>query len=220
MPSLSGQSQPVNNPFGNLGTSSGPSISQPAPAGGLFGQNTSQAGQTGSLFGNLKTSQPAQTGGLFGSLGTSQSTKTGGLFGNSTTTQAAQSGGLFGNSTTSQPAQSGGLFGNSTTSQSAQLGGLSAPPPIGGSTQNGLLGPKASSQQNGQPTQAESGLRSAYFNTLLEKNKKRGRVAGEDSGFGEVPSLQLGLGDIAKRVRQLGGIGLQDQGKGGADTRA
>ena len=217
MSALFGQSQPLSNPFGNLGASSGASTLQPAPTGGLFGQSATQAGQTGGLFGNLKTSQPAQTGGLFGNLGTSQPARTGGLFGNSTT-QPAQTGSLFGNSTTSQPAETGSLFGTSTTSQPAQQASSFAP--IGGSTQSSLLGPKASSQQNGQPALAENGLRSAYFSTLLEKNKKRSRAVDEDSGFGAVPSLQLGLGDIAKKVRQLGGVGLQDQGKGGPDTRA
>ena len=232
MSSLFGQPQPVPNPFGSLGASSGASTTQPAPARGLFGQSTTQTGQAGGLFGNSTTSQPAQTGGLFGSSGTSQpapggglfggmsqTARTGGLFGSSTT-QPAQTGSLFGTSTTAQPVQTSSLFGNTTISQPAQQTGLFAAPPIRGISQSGFLGQKASSQQNGQPAQSENGLSSAYFNTLLEKNKKRGRASDEDSGFGEVPSLQLGLGDIAKKVRQLGGIGLQDQGKGGPDSKA
>lgn len=39
-------------------------------------------------------------------------------------------------------------------------------------------------------------------------------------GFGELPSLQLGLGDIARRARELGGVGAQTHGGATVDSKA
>ena len=47
----------------------------------------------------------------------------------------------------------------------------------------------------------------AYFDNLLEKGRKRTRDADGGPGFRDIPSLQLGLGDIAKKVRELGSVG-------------
>ena len=66
----------------------------------------------------------------------------------------------------------------------------------------------------------ENEFRPGYFNSLLEKNKKRTREAEGGAGLGEIPSLQLGLGDIARRVRELGGSGPQINGRGGTDSKA
>ena len=44
----------------------------------------------------------------------------------------------------------------------------------------------------------------AYFDNLLEKGRKRVREADGGPDFNDLPSLQLGLGDIAKRARELG----------------
>ena len=59
-----------------------------------------------------------------------------------------------------------------------------------------------------------------YFDNLLEKGKKRASAADRETGFGELPSLQLGLGDIAKRARELGGVGTQIHEGAGADSKA
>ena len=61
---------------------------------------------------------------------------------------------------------------------------------------------------------------SGYFNSLLEKGKKRARGKDEGPGFGEVPSIQLGLGDIAQRVRALGSSGAQGTEYGTGDSKA
>jgi nuclear pore complex protein Nup93 len=63
--------------------------------------------------------------------------------------------------------------------------------------------------------------RTAHFDHLLERGRKRN--AGENGGnnFDELPSLQLGLGDIARKVRNLGAGGPSaDQGRDGAQDRA
>ena len=49
----------------------------------------------------------------------------------------------------------------------------------------------------------------AYFDNLLEKGRKRTHDADGAPGFGDFPSLQLGLGDISKKVRELGSVGTQ-----------
>ncbi|KAF2872221.1 Nup93/Nic96-domain-containing protein [Massariosphaeria phaeospora] len=69
-----------------------------------------------------------------------------------------------------------------------------------------------STQQQQQPggplSQSNAGAgRSAHFDHLLERGRKRN--AGENglSSFEELPALQLGLGDIARKVRNLGAGG-------------
>jgi nuclear pore complex protein Nup93 len=52
----------------------------------------------------------------------------------------------------------------------------------------------------------------AYFDSLLEKGKKRAHAADGGPAFGDLPTLQLGLDDIARRARELGGLGSQDRG--------
>ncbi|KAF2115794.1 Nup93/Nic96-domain-containing protein [Lophiotrema nucula] len=61
------------------------------------------------------------------------------------------------------------------------------------------------SQSLNQPN--AGGGRSAHFDHLLERGRKRN--AGENGlhSFDELPSLQLGLGDIARKVRNLGAGG-------------
>ena len=66
----------------------------------------------------------------------------------------------------------------------------------------------------------ENEFRPAYFSSLLERNRKRTREGDGIVGLGEIPSLQLGLGDIARKVRELGGSGPQISGRGGADSKA
>jgi nuclear pore complex protein Nup93 len=62
-------------------------------------------------------------------------------------------------------------------------------------------------QQQAGPDQSQSNIaagKSAHFDHLLERGRKRN--AGENglSNFEDLPSLQLGLGDIARKVRNLG----------------
>ena len=58
----------------------------------------------------------------------------------------------------------------------------------------------------------------AYFDNLLEKGRKRAHDADGGPGFRDLPSLQLGLGDIAKKVRELGNVGTQTHRGGAADA--
>lgn len=215
------QPQQTGSVFGNLNISKPPST--PSLFSNLGGQSTSQS--TGSIFSTTTSSQPQQ-GEHFGSLrdntaATSQSQQ-GGLFGSlggtSLGVSQAQQGGLFGalggtTTTTSQPQNPAYSFGNlgrsmATTSQPQQAG-------------VSFADQTHTQQQSSQPVQSNGNtLYSAYFNSLLEKNRKRDHAAVEsESGFGEIPSLQLGLGDIAKKVRELGGAGVQNLGRG-TDSKA
>lgn len=201
---------PSGGLFGRMGEPNKPAAA--APSGGLFGRvgesnttATTSAGTGGSPFGSMLgggagTSTGATGGGgLFGRVGEPNATSapaSGGLFGSTTTTSAAGGGGLFG-STANQPAttQSGGLFGGSTATGTANAQGQDA---------------ENKAQQPGQP---------AYFNHLLERGRKRNAENGT-SAFGEIPSLQLGLGDIARKVRNLGQGGPSAQRDGRADSTA
>lgn len=58
-----------------------------------------------------------------------------------------------------------------------------------------------------------------YFDNLLEKGKKANALYG-DSGFGDLPSLQLGLGEIARKARELGSVGAQMNGGAMVDSKA
>jgi nuclear pore complex protein Nup93 len=169
-----------------------------------------------SMFVNLGGNQPA------GSAAPASSSTFGSLFGSKpATTSAAPAGGLFGSlgatpgatSNTAQPANSGG-FGGSL------FGGALGPKPAApaapaSAPTGGLFGATSTQQQQQQQQQQEAPLaqanagtgRSAHFDHLLERGRKRN--AGENglTGFDELPSLQLGLGDIARKVRNLGAGG-------------
>jgi nuclear pore complex protein Nup93 len=58
--------------------------------------------------------------------------------------------------------------------------------------------PAGSVSQNSQAVPNQS----AYFDQMLERGKKRNTL--EHGGFGDLPSLQLGLADIARKARNLG----------------
>ncbi|KAF2025276.1 nuclear pore protein-like protein [Setomelanomma holmii] len=90
------------------------------------------------------------------------------------------------------------LFGTSTTQQQPQQ------------------------QQGASLSQSNAGTgRSAHFDHLLERGRKRNAGENGGSNFDELPSLQLGLGDIARKVRNLGAGGPSaDQVRDGAQDRA
>ncbi|KAH7552409.1 Nup93/Nic96-domain-containing protein [Bipolaris maydis] len=220
--------------FGNLGGS------QPASTGtsggGLFGTaGGASGGTTSSLFGNLGggtsnaqsgTTQATSSGGLggslFGGLGAAKSTATTtpSLFaGAASTTQPQQQ---------SQP-QTGGfsLFSNTaaqpTTNNTQQTGGLGQSSLFNTtSTQQPTQQPQQPQQQGVSLAQANAGSgRSAHFDHLLERGRKRNAGENGTSNFDELPSLQLGLGDIARKVRNLGSGGPSaDQVQDRAQDRA
>jgi nuclear pore complex protein Nup93 len=222
--------------FGNLGgqqpASSGAQTSgapAPKPLFGALGNNTS-SGTTSSLFGNLgggpsgaPSSQPASTGGLGGSL-------FGGSLG--AAKPATSSFPSLSAAPASQPqTQTGGfssLFSKSATAQQPTMGNQQQTSGLG---QPSLFGATSTQQQPQQQQQQQQGVslsqsnagasRSAHFDNLLERGRKRN--AGENGGtnFDELPSLQLGLGDIARKVRNLGAGGPSaGQVRDGAQDRA
>lgn len=219
--------------FGNLGAS------QPASTGtsggGLFGTaGGASGGTTSSLFGNLGagtsnaqsgTTQATSSGGLGGGLfgaAKSTATTTPSLFaGAASTTQPQQQ---------SQP-QTGGfsLFSNTaaqpTTNNTQQTGGLGQTSLFNTTTQQQTQQPQQPQQpqqQGASLAQANAGSgRSAHFDHLLERGRKRNAGENGTSNFDELPSLQLGLGDIARKVRNLGSGGPSaDQVQDRAQDRA
>lgn len=182
-----------------------------------FGASSPPASQSQpALFPSLGSTQPQQTPSLQLNLG--EPSKPG------QTTSGGGGGGLFSNFQPpgSQPQQTSSLFSpqkDATTSQPLRSSLFSSQQP---------LQPLQQQSQTGQP-QKQDGQQSigpgkvsqpAYFNNLLEKGKKRGLAADGGPGFNSLPSLQLGLGDIAKRARALGGVGLQTHGNAAADGKA
>jgi nuclear pore complex protein Nup93 len=192
---------------GSLGSSTlfgGSTATTPGAATGggnsIFGSTTTGS----SLFGGKPaTTTPTQTQPSTG-FGSS-------LFGTSTTTPKAS---LFGGATatTSQPAAGNSIFGSTlglgtstttTTQPSAGASLFSSAP--GGGLSLGLgntttTNPAASTAQQPQQ-QAPASATGALFDSLLAKNKKQ---AEGETALGELPSLQLGLGDLRQRLKKLG----------------
>ncbi|KAL7960175.1 NIC domain-containing protein [Trichoderma compactum] len=195
-----GQQQPQQKPGGLFGQAQ-PQQSTPQTGGGLFGSNTA-------------TAQPS-TGGLFGQTGQTQQTgTTGGLFGNQQNAAAQQpKPSLFGGSAlTGAPLLGGGttaakpsLFGAATTTQppAQQAGSMSLA--------GGLLGGQALTVANNTTTSAAQPA-GAYFDSLFAKTQKAGVV---NSNMEDLPSLELGLGDLRHRLRKL-----QSKQTGGVDGKA
>jgi nuclear pore complex protein Nup93 len=186
--------------------------SQPASSGGLGG---GAAGGGGGLFQNLGagTSQPASTGastgGLF-SLG-------GGLGATSSAPAASSAPSLLSTTSTSQaPAptsassQFPSMFAKPGTSQAPAQS--TAANPFGSTQQTTVPAQSSLFSSSTAPQQPEgplsqsnnTGGRSSHFDHLLERSRKRNAGENGTAGFDNLPSLQLGLGDIARKVRNLG----------------
>ncbi|UNI20335.1 nuclear pore complex subunit [Purpureocillium takamizusanense] len=192
---------------------------QGAAGGGLFGQQQARPA-AGGLFGQ-STAQPQQTGatggGLFGQpmgQGQQQQGTGGGLFGQPMQTQQKPS--PFGTATSSLsgsalvggPTARPSLFGSTTTQQQQQQQPQSSSM-FGGSMLGGsLLGVPAQSmqpQQQQQPHQQQQQQQQqpagAYFDSLFAKSQKEGGV--KTTNMEDLPSLELGLGDLRHRLRKL-----------------
>ena len=245
MSSIFGQPKPTGAPFGNMTTSP---QSQPTQTGSVFGNPGAllpqqSAAPTTSLFGNIGASQPQQpttsTPSLFTNLEKSQPQQTSSLFANlGSTSQPQQQPSFFGNAGGQQASTSGAgggilapakpaatnFFGTASNAISTQPADTSlfAPQQQQKDSQSGQTAQGQQPQQDRQlgQTGANSASQPAYFDSLLEKGKKRAHDADGGPGFNDLPSLQLGLGEIAKRVRELGGVGMQAQGRRGTDSRA
>ncbi|ODA80925.1 hypothetical protein RJ55_03885 [Drechmeria coniospora] len=213
---------------GLFGQSQNQPQAQQSTGGGLFGQPQQSRPAAGGLFGGLSTTtqqpqtqQQTSSGGLFGQPQIQQqqtmtASSGGGLFGQSTAQNqqqpaAAAGGSLFGQATT-QNQQQPSLFGASTAKPSifgATTTSMNAQPQQGGTAFGGsMLGgsllanpaqnaPPPQQQPQQQQTQQPAG---AYFDSLFAKSQKDtgGKAAMED-----LPSLELGLGDLRHRLRKL-----------------
>lgn len=209
------------SPFANAGQQQAA-----APGLSLFGNTGQQpppqqqqqqtTGQTPSLFGNVNAQNQTQTQTQAQpqALGSTPS-----LFGAATNTTATQQpqtqgGGLFGN----QPAQNtqntqnmqpsttglgGGLFGLGQNQAQPSglglgLGASTAPQNTGASSLFGNTQQAGASIDVGALAQGNT---TGYFDSLLAKSKKQ---AQGESPLEDLPSLQLGLGDLRQRLRRLG----------------
>lgn len=104
-----------------------------------------------------------------------------------------------------QPAQAGTSSLFSTNQQQSQPQ----------QTPQNPVPPLAQSTQSAQATQP------AFFNSLLERGKKRPFATGsQDNSYGELPSLQLGLDDIRRKARELGGQDTKATRQTGRDQKA
>ena len=162
----------------------GNSASQPTNpfSGSLFGNSTNTANQQSST--GQQTNQPS-AGGLFAHLvPKTQEQKTGGgLFGDTQTSQSQQQ---------QPPSLGGSLFGASILNNSS------------GQTQAQNAGPLQSTAGQA-PTNLSESRTSAHFDSLIERGRKRKGGPNGNAQFGDLPSLQLSLGDISGKLRNLGG---------------
>ncbi|EGX96200.1 nuclear pore protein (Nic96) [Cordyceps militaris CM01] len=183
-------------------------------AGSVFGQNTqTAAGTAGSVFGQAAQNQTPQAGSVFGQNTQNAAGTAGSVFGQAAqnqTPQAGTTGGLFGQNVFGQNAQNqtqqagttgGGFFGQPT--QTAQLGGanvFASQQQPAASTFGGSLfanQPQSNTQSSGTASSLPAG---AYFDTLFAKTQKTGQ---NTSNMEDLPSLELGLGDLRHRLRKL-----------------
>lgn len=147
---------------------------------------------SGSLFGT--SSSAPSTGAQQPTASIFSSSNAASAFGNTTTTtgQAPSSFSILGQQSQQQQQP-----------QQSQMLGQSQQPPSGQSM---------ATSQSTQP---------AFFNSLLERGKKRPFSAtAQDANFGELPSLQLGLDDIRRKARELGAGGPKASHQAGRDSKA
>ncbi|KAI9757294.1 MAG: hypothetical protein M4579_003505 [Chaenotheca gracillima] len=223
--SQTGQQSKPFSLFGGVGGQSG----QQQPQGQQ--QTSGAGGGGGGLFGGAQSTTASSGGG-------------GGLFGggNSTSTSGGGGGGLFGGAASAKPTGTGSnLFGSigsqpqqqqqqpqqqqSSLFQSSLGGNNNANPEqarqesVFAQLDQFKSDPSAGQSTGGQEARA---TQAAYFDSLLERSKKRkneSEVDGSVERLGEMPSLELGLGDISRRLKGLRGEVVVGQPKE-ADSKA
>ena len=204
-------SQPTSNLFANLGNpTTSAQQSQPAQASNLLG--SSRPANITSIFGTLKPEEKPNPFKKLGDAPALSDTSGGSVF------DPKPSVGGFG--AEAQKPTDGAGFGSLFQTFKPATSSIFAP-------QN-LQSAQSSQSTLGQPqqqnVQQQGGLAKTsqpiYFNNLLEKGRKHARGEDGGAGLGDLPSLQLGLGDIAKRARELGGVGSQIPGGNGVDSKA
>lgn len=170
----------------------------PPPSGGLFsGIGSSQS-----------TSQPSASGGLFAGLGQSSAQQSSGFFASSSLFPPPKP------NTTQPPSTGSGIFGD------GQPGRASGDP----STNYSIFSQIPATQPDRGPnTLGQSQSRDpAHFSSLLERQKKKPRFTnGSQTGkLGHLPSLNVDLGDLARRAQEIGGRRSNAVSANGADSRA
>ena len=207
---------PTSSLFADLAASN---KQEQKPAGSSFFPNAAASSKpeaSSSLFGGSKLNSQPQAGSAAGGGG--------GLFGSATSQSQGSS--IFAN--TAQPAGLSGFGSSATTAAVPSLFANAAAPAAPTASTNLFFQTQGqqqqagqSQQQNGQTVQSGApNTQPAFFNSLLERGKKRTHDANGGSASGDLPSLQLGLGDIARRARELGGTEPQAQRGGLPDSRA
>ncbi|KAL8718551.1 MAG: hypothetical protein Q9225_004323 [Loekoesia sp. 1 TL-2023] len=204
----------TGNIFDNLGNqSNATSSSQP---------QQSQGASTSNIFGNLQGQQQSQP---------AQSTPFSSLASNLVQQPQSAQPSIFSNPAPSQPQQTSSLFGASkpASTQSAAPS-LFAPQTTSAASAAPIFSSQPPQQQDQsaqnvpqQPAPAPAPARSsqpAYFESLLEKGRKRARDVDGIPSLGQLPEFQLGLTDIARRVREIGGVGEQTPADRAADSKA
>ncbi|KAJ5225148.1 Nuclear pore protein (Nic96) [Penicillium chermesinum] len=142
----------------------------------------------------------SNSGSLFGGggLGTTTKAPSSSLFASTNTPSA------FGATTAgTQPAQTSSLFGQSQAQPHPQAQSGTQP------------------KNNEQEQLSAQSTKPAFFNSLLERGKKRPLSGtGQNGNFDDVPSLQLGLDDIRRKARELGPGGSKDSQQHSTATKA
>lgn len=160
----------------------------------------------------LKQSKPmapsAFSGSLFG--GSSSAPSTGAQQPTASIFSSSNAPSAFGNTTTTTTGQAPSSF--SILGQQSQQQQQPQQSQMLGQNQQPPSGQSMSTSQSTQP---------AFFNSLLERGKKRPFSAtAQDANFGELPSLQLGLDDIRRKARELGAGGPKASHQAGRDSKA
>ncbi|KAJ5108771.1 Nucleoporin interacting component Nup93/Nic96 [Penicillium angulare] len=157
---------------------------------------------------------------LFGGAGFGA---TGGLGATGASASGSQTPGLFGSGSGSTNPTSPFGTGTTTTVQPQRAPTSMFGQPQGQSQQQpSLLGQSqaqtAGSQQ--QEPMSSQATKPAFFNSLLERGKKRPLSAAQNGNFEDVPNLHLGLDDIRRKARELGKAGSNDSQQNGTNTKA
>ncbi|KAI6249137.1 Nucleoporin [Erysiphe necator] len=172
--------------------------------------NGTQSQQTNNMAGNGSAAEPPAKRNLFGTLSTGQQPAQNNMLAPSSNT-----------STTSQPTAS--AFGSNQSASSSLFPSLTQPSQPAPSTNSFLFGSLSKPTQN----QASSSINSssnpgaftnetfassnnvfassqaqstAYFDSILDKSRKRINI---EPSSGDLPQLQLGIGDLQQRVKRL-----------------
>ncbi|KKK19385.1 hypothetical protein ARAM_006767 [Aspergillus rambellii] len=132
------------------------------------------------------------SGSLFGNGGMGPPSQPSSIFSTNNPTS------IFGNAPATQAPAGASLFGGQSQAQQQP-------------TQSSLFGQAQPNASTAQPLQAPQATQPAFFNSLLERGKKRPLSAvARSSNFEELPNLQLGLDDIRRKARELGAAGVKD----------